>query len=78
MTQGMNHLFSFRVPGLGGQTIADVVEELEREGCLSLPWGESVRNQFFGELLWNLEMESNCDADTLESICLGFIEMSSI
>ena len=70
VTQGMNHLFSFRVPGLGGQTIADVVEELEREGCLSLPWGESVRNQFFGELLWNLEMESNCDADTLESICL--------
>ena len=52
VTQGMNHLFSFRVPGLGGQTIADVVEELEREGCLSLPCGESVRDQFFGELLY--------------------------
>ena len=70
VTQGMNHLFSLRVPGLGGQTIADVVEELEREGCLSFPWGESVRDLFFGELLWDLDMESNCDADTLESICL--------
>ena len=51
VTQGMNHLFSLRVPGLGGQTVADVVDELEREGCLSFPWGESVRDLFFGELL---------------------------
>ena len=70
VTQGMNHLFSLRVPGLGGQTVADVVDELEREGCLSFPWGESVRDLFFGELLWDLDMESNCDADTLQSICL--------
>ena len=70
VTQGMNHIFSLRVPGLGGQTIADVVEELEREGYLSFPWGESVRDLFFGELLWDLDMESNCDADILERICL--------
>ena len=69
VTQGIDCLFRLKVPGLGGQRIADVVEELKREGCLSFPWGGSVRDQFLGALPADLDMESNCSPDKMQKIC---------
>ena len=69
VTQGIDCLFRLKVPGLGGQRIADVVEELKREGCLSFPWGGSVRDQFLGALPADLDMESNCSPEKMQKIC---------
>ena len=68
VTQGIDSLFRLKVPGLGGQRIADVIEELKREGCLSFPWGGSVRDQFLGALPADLDMESNCSPDKMQNI----------
>ena len=69
VTQGIDSLFRLKVPGLGGQRIADVIEELKIEGCLSFPWGGSVRDQFLGAPPEDLDMESNCSPDKMQNIC---------
>ena len=69
VTNGINHLFTLKVPGLEGQTIMEVIEKLKRNGCLSFPFGGAVRDQFLGSPPKDLDMESNCDADTLYRIC---------
>ena len=69
VTYGINHLFTLKVPGLEGQTIMEVIGVLKRNGCLSFPFGGAVRDQFLGLIPQDLDMESNCDADTLYRIC---------
>ena len=69
VTNGINHLFTLKVPGLEGQTIMEVIGILKRNGCLSFPFGGAVRDQFLGSPPKDLDMESNCDADTLYRIC---------
>ena len=69
VTGGINHLFTLKVPGLEGQTIMEVIEKLKSNGCLSFPFGGAVRDQFLGSPPKDLDMESNCDADTLYRIC---------
>ena len=69
VTYGINHLFTLKVPGLEGQTIMEVIGILKRNGCLSFPFGGAVRDQFLGLIPQDLDMESNCDADTLYRIC---------
>ena len=69
VTNGINRLFTLKVPGLEGQTIMEVIGILKRNGCLSFPFGGAVRDQFLGSTPKDLDMESNCDADTLYRIC---------
>ena len=69
VTNGINRLFMLKVPGLEGQTIMEVIEKLKSNGCLSFPFGGAVRDQFLVSPPKDLDMESNCDADTLYRIC---------
>ena len=68
-TQGINHLFSLKVPGLNAN-IGFVIEYLQESGCLSFPFGGCVRDQFLGAIPADLDMESNCDTNKLLNECL--------
>ena len=68
-TEGMNELFALAVPGLNGNKIMHVIEYFKMNGCLSFPYGGSVRDQFLGKTPADLDMESNCDDDMLLSLC---------
>ena len=68
-TEGMNKLYELVVPGLNGNKIIQVIEYFKMNGCLSFPYGGSVRDQFLGKTPADLDMESNCDAATLLTLC---------
>ena len=69
-TEGINLLYSFKVPGLGTTTIADVLQYLQDQGCLSFPYGGCVRDQFLQKVPADLDMETNCDADSFYEKCV--------
>ena len=45
VTQRINYVLQWSVPGLGGQTVQDVIEELQNNGCLSFFFEEFLQNQ---------------------------------
>ena len=69
VTKGIDALYKLKVPGLGDTKISAVIEYLAEQGCLSFPYGGCVRDQFLKLLPADLDMESNCNADTLEQKC---------
>ena len=70
VTAGINRFFTLKVPGLGGTIISEVLDILKQDGCLSFPYGGSVRDQFLEAPPVDLDMETNCDADTFYGICV--------
>ena len=46
VTERIHHILHTKVPGLDGEVAENVVERLQRSGCLSIPFGEFVRDQF--------------------------------
>ena len=71
VTQRINYVLQWSVPGLGGQTVQDVIKELQKNGCLSFFFGEFLQNQLLGIITTDMiDFESNCDVDTLYHICL--------
>ena len=71
VTNGIKKLYGFKVPGLDGAKISEVVEYFASKGGLSFPYGGWVRDQFLAKIPADLDMESNCDADKLEAACKG-------
>ena len=69
VTAGIGELLPQRVPGLSGGTIKEVLDELQQRGCLSFPFGGSVRDQFLGADSADLDMETNCVPGTILAIC---------
>ena len=69
VTTGIKKFFIFKVPGLVGVTIEGVLNTLEQHGCLSFPYGGSVRDQFLNAIPNDLDMETNCDNETILRIC---------
>ena len=69
VTNGIKKLYGFKVPGLDGAKISEVIEYFASKGCLSFPYGGCVRDQFLVKIPADLDMESNCDADKLEAAC---------
>ena len=70
-TAGINKFYTLKVPGLNGQTINEVLDVLRNNGCLSFPYGGPIRDQFLGAPPVDLDMQTNCDADTMYNICVG-------
>ena len=70
VTKRIHHILHAKVPGLNGEVAENVVEKLQRSGCLSIPFGEFVRDQFLRAPPSYLEMVSNCTADKLYHIFL--------
>ena len=70
VTQKIKNFLHMKVPGLNGQSIKDVAEELQRNGCLTFPFGPFVRDHFLGLPSVHLDMMSNCDTATLHGICV--------
>ena len=69
VTTSIKTFFTLKVPGLGATTIEDVLNKLEQHGCLSFPYGGSVRDQFLNMTPNDLDMESNCNNETILRIC---------
>jgi hypothetical protein len=69
VTQGINDLFGKKVPGLDETTIQEVIDILQENGCLSFPYGGSVRDQFLDATPADLDMETNCKPEDMLSIC---------
>lgn len=70
VSHGIHSLFEKVVPGLGPTTIKEVLAILRVNGCLSFPYGGSVRDQFLGASSKDLDMESNCNGYELYTICI--------
>ena len=70
VTAGINQFYTLKVPGLNGQTIDEVLEVLRNNSCLSFPFGGPIRDQFLDAPPVDLDMETNCDADTMYAICV--------
>ena len=62
-------MYKLKVPGLDTE-IKDVLAYLETQGCLSVPFGGSVRDHLLGNTPGDLDMDSNCNADELFQICI--------
>ena len=71
VSHGIHSLFEKVVPGLEPITINEVLVELKARGCLSFPYGGSVRDQFLGASSKDLDMESNCNGNELYTICMN-------
>ncbi|XP_028404373.1 uncharacterized protein LOC114527011 [Dendronephthya gigantea] len=69
VTQGMKKALKARVPGLGKTTIKDVLDKLKEGGCLCIPFGGSVRDQFLGRKTLDIDADSPCDANKIVEIC---------
>ena len=67
--QGMNKALKARVPGLGTTTIKDVFDKLKQNGCICLQIGGSVRDQFLGGKVSDIDAESPCDVHKIVEIC---------
>ena len=71
VSQKIHSLLQLQVPGLDGETVETVVQTLKQNGCLSFIIGEMVQDQFLDvSTTANINLQSNCDADTLYNICL--------
>ena len=66
----LEDMFKLTVPGLKGVTIKDVLDHLESEKCLSFPYGGCIRDQFLQKLPGDLDMETNCDRELFNDICM--------
>ena len=62
-------MYDLKVPGLD-MKIKDVLAHLVTKECLSVPFGGSVRDHLLGKTPGDLDMDSNCNADTLFQICI--------
>ena len=69
VTDGIQTFLRMEVPGLNGIKAEEVLNVLQKEGCLSFPYGGLVRDQFLGKPPNDLDMETNCDNDTILEIC---------
>ena len=69
VTAGIKLLLPLRVPGLNGVTIKGVMDELQQRGCLTFPYGGSVRDQFLEVTPADLDMETNCEPETILAVC---------
>ena len=69
VTAGIKLLLPLRVPGLNGVTIKGVMDELQQRGCLTFPYGGSVRDQFLEATPADLDMETNCEPETILAVC---------
>lgn len=69
VTDGMKVQFNLKVPGLNGDTVQDVMDELLENNCLSFPFGGSVRDQFLDMDANDVDMETNCDLEEVRRIC---------
>ena len=71
VSQGIQSLLHSEVEGLDGERVVNIILNLQQNGCLSFLIGDSVRDQFLGELTADiLDLESNCDSDVIYHICL--------
>ena len=71
VTKGMEDMFKLQVPGLEGATIGEVLDHLHEEaGCLCFPYGECIRDQFLEETPKGLDVETNCDHQRFNQMCV--------
>ena len=72
VTQGMKKALMAHVPGLGNTTIQDVLDTLNRHGCICLPFGGSVRDQFLGGEALDIDADTPCPLKRVVNICKKF------
>ena len=71
ITEAIHSVLHLEVEGLDGETVMNIIQELQQNGCLSFPISAFVRDQFLGESTTDtLGLESNCDCHKLYHICL--------
>ena len=71
ISQGIHSLLQLQVPGLDGETVESIIQKLQQSGCLSFIIGEMVQDQILDvSTTAIINLQSNCDADTLYNICL--------
>jgi hypothetical protein len=58
-----------RVPGLGNTTIRDVFDKLKENGCICLPFGGAVRDQFIGGQVLDIDADTPCGVNEVVRIC---------
>lgn len=68
-SNGLNRVIGLEVPGLQGDTVRDVIETLEEGGCLAFLFGGGPRDQFLGAVPRDVDMDTNCNTQTLLNIC---------
>ena len=71
VSQGIHSLLHLEVDGLDHEErVVDIILNLQQNDCFSFLIGDSVRDQFLGELTTNIiDLESNCDSDEIYHIC---------
>ena len=70
VSQAIHSLLYLEVEGLDGERVENVIQEYKNNGCLSFLIGDSVRDQFLGEITTDIiDLESNCDCGKLYHIC---------
>lgn len=70
-TSKMDDIFQMTVNGLNGNTVQNVIDALNEEQCLFLPYGGSVRDQFLGMNPKDVDAETNCSFETVHEICIN-------
>jgi hypothetical protein len=65
----MNKALMARVPGLGNTTIRDVFDKLKENGCICLPFGGAVRDQFLGGQVVDIDADTPCGVNEVVRIC---------
>ena len=65
----MDKALSAYVPGLGKTTIKDVLHKLKMHGCVCLPYGGAVRDQFLGKDALDIDADTPCELDKVVDIC---------
>ena len=82
VSQAIDSLLYLEVEGLDGETVENVIQEFQDNGCLSFLIGDSVRDQFLGEITTDIiDLESNCDCEKLYDTCSskwGFFKCAQI
>ncbi|CAB3994116.1 Hypothetical predicted protein, partial [Paramuricea clavata] len=71
VTQGMNKALMARVPGLGNTTIRDVFDKLKVNGCICLPFGGAVRDQFLGGQVLDIDADTPCGEGDVKNVHIG-------
>ena len=70
LTTGIHRIMKRNVSGLGSYTLEDIINTMRDNGCLMFLFGGSVRDQFLGAESAGVNLDSNCDAETLYEICV--------
>ena len=68
--EGLEFLQTRVVPGLGGQTVRDVLDVLRKGECYSFIIGGSVRDQFLGRTPRDVDVEIDCELQDIIDICV--------